>query len=441
MSLPIGVERAAVARWDAARPMRLGLAASLVLVFGLGAWAAFASISGAIIASGRVKVVSERQVLQHPDGGVVSVLNVREGDRVEAGDVLMVLDDRRLRAELAIVQSRLFETLARIGRLEAEQDIVDELRFAADLLAAAEQDGEIAALIEGQRRLFEARRDRAARETEQLQERQAQIREEITGIEAQRTSMERQLALIEEELRDQRSLLDKGLTLASRVLALERELARLEGERGSLVARIAEAQGRITEIDIQLTTRDAARVEEAVSELRDLKAEEAELRERRLDLTETIERLEIRAPRDGVVIGLTVFTLRAVVRPAEPILYIVPSDEGLVVEARIEATDIDQIYPGQSARLRFGAFNQRTTPEVHSTILRISPDVFEDERSGRSYYTVELELASDALEALDGLLLVAGMPVDAFIQTGARSPISYLAQPMTDFLARALKER
>jgi HlyD family secretion protein len=441
MRVHAGVEQASIARWHAAGPMRLGLAASLMLVFGLGTWAAFASISGAVVASGRVKVVGERQVVQHPDGGVVAVLNVREGDRVEAGDMLFALDDRRLRAELAIVQSRLLETLARIGRLEAEQDSAEDLQFTDELLAAAEQNREIEALIGGQRRLLEARRTRAARETEQLLERQAQIREEISGFAAQRTSMERQMALIEQELEDQRSLLDKGLTLVSRVLALERELARLEGERGSLVAGIAEAQGRITEIDIQLTARDAASVEEAVTELRDLNAEAAELRERRLGLAETIDRLELRAPRDGVVIGLTVFTLGAVVRPGEPILHIVPTDEELVVEARIEATDIDQVYPGQSARLRFAAFNQRTTPEVPSTVLLVSPDAFEDERSGRRYYIVELALHSDALETLGGLRVVAGMPVDAFIQTGARSPMSYLAQPMTDFLARALKER
>lgn len=346
-----------------------------------------------------------------------------------------------MRAELAIVRSRLFETLARIGRLEAEQETADALRFADALVAAAAEDPDVAALVEGQRRLFLARRERIVHETAQLHERQSQIREEIAGLLAQRVSLERLQQLIGQELADQRSLLEKGLTQASRVLALEREQARLEGETGSLTARIAEAGGRITEIDIHLTGRDAGRIEEAVTQLRDLRVEEAELHERRLDLVETIERLEVRAPRDGVVIGLSVFTLRAVVRPAEPILYIVPTEEGLVVEARIDATDIDQVYPGQRARLRFAAANQRLTPEVESIVLRVAPDAFDDERTGVGYYVAELEIAPAALEVLQGLALLPGMPVDAFLQTGARSPISYLTRPMTDFLARSLKER
>jgi HlyD family secretion protein len=427
-------------RWSASRPLRLGLLAVAVLVFGLGAWAAFASISGAVVAPGRLKVASERQVVQHLEGGVVDEILVKEGDVVEAGDVLIRLDDTQLRAELAIVESQLWETLARIARLEAEQALADRLRFAPELRAAAAMDEEVAAMLEGQRRLFEARRDTVLRETEQLRERQTQIREEISGAEAQRESLRRQLGFIEEELEDQRGLLERGLTQASRVSSLEREKARLEGQAGELTARIAQSKGRITEIDIQIIGRGATRIEEAISEVRDLGSSAAELKERRLSLRDRLDRLAIRSPRSGVVLDQKVFAEQAVIRGAEPVLYVVPSDEALVVEARIEPTSIDQVYPGQPARLRFAAFNQRTTPEVDSQVLRVSPDALTDEQTGISFYTAELAITEETLDALGDVTLVAGMPVDAFIQTGERTPMSYLFRPMSDFFARSMRE-
>jgi HlyD family secretion protein len=427
-------------RWSAGRPLRLGVAALLVLVVGFGGWAAFASIAGAVVAPGRLKVEGERQIVQHLDGGIVAEILVDEGEEVEAGEVLMRLDATRARAELAIVESQLFEVMARIGRLEAEQTGGDAPIFDAELIEAAAERPQVARLVEGQRSLHVARIETVARETEQLRERQTQIREEIRGSEAQRESLDRQLAFIEQELVDQRSLLERGLTQASRVLSLEREKARLEGQIGSLTAQAAQLRGRITEIDIQLTGREATRREEAITQLRDLRTSEAELKERRLSLTDTIERLDIRAPRSGIVLGLTVFTVGAVVRPAEPVMYVVPTEEALVVEARIEPIHIDQVFPGQPARLRFAAFNQRTTPEVGSTVLRVAPDALTDEATGVSYYPAELAISENALNELDGLTLVAGMPVDAFIQTGERSPMSYLMRPLTDFFQRAWRE-
>jgi HlyD family secretion protein len=427
-------------KWSAKGQMRFGLAVVFVLVFGLGAWAAFASIAGAVVAPGRLKVETERQVVQHLDGGIVKELVVEEGDVVEAGDVLMRLDDTRLDAELAIIESQLFEVLARIGRLEAE--VADEPApvFDDELLAAAESNDDVARLVAGQSILFEARRETRDRETEQLRERQTQIRDEIRGSVAQRESLDRQLGFIEEELVDQRSLLDRGLTQASRVLSLEREKARLEGQIGTLTAQVAQLEGRITEIEIQLVGRDATRREEAITQLRDLRTNEAELRERRLSTNDVISRLDIRAPREGVVLGLTVFTVGAVVRPAEPLMYVVPTRADLVVEARVEPQNIDQVYPGQPARLRFSAFNQRTTPEVDSTVVRVAPDALTDEATGVSYYPIELAITPDLLSELGDLTLVAGMPVDAFVQTGERSPMSYLIRPLTDFFARSMRE-
>ena len=426
--------------WSANRFMRLGLVTAVLLVFCLGAWAAFASISGAVVAQGRLKVSGERQVVQHLTGGVVAEIAVREGDFVRAGDLLIRLDDRRLRAEFAILEAQLHETMARIARLEAEQMQAETVTMPEALLAAAARDAEVAGLVEGQLRLFEARRALLEGEREQLRERQVQIGEEIRGLEAQADSTARQLEIVEKEFADLSSLLERGLTQASRVMALDRERQRLVGEQGALVAAIAQARGRIAEIGLQRNSLDGNRIEEAMTQLRDLKSTEVDLRERRLDLVETIERLELRAPRDGVVLDMRVFALSAVVQAADPVVYVVPTDDDLVIDTRIRPQDIDQVWPGQPARLRFAAFNQRTTPEVPATVVRVSPDALQDATTGETYYLIELAMDAAALELLDGLTLMAGMPVDAFIQTGARSPLAYLVQPMTDFLARSWRE-
>ncbi|MGF1659736.1 MAG: HlyD family type I secretion periplasmic adaptor subunit [Rubrimonas sp.] len=429
------------ARWSAGRYVAIGLIGVVVLVFGLGAWSAFASIAGAVVSPGRLKVEVNRQVVQHLEGGVVSEIAVEEGQQVQAGEIVMRLDSSRPRAELAIIESQLFETMARIARLEAQIAGFDAPNFPAELQEVAAARPEVEALVDGQRRLFDARRDTVERETEQLRERQTQIAEEIAGAESQRESLSIQLGFIQQELTDQRSLLERGLTQASRVLALEREKARLDGQTGALTAQIAQARGRITEIDIQITGRDATRLEEAIGELRDLKTREAELRERRLSAQETLDRLDIRAPRSGIVLGKTVFTVGAVIRPAEPVMYIVPTEEALVVETRIDTTSIDSVYPGQPARLVFSAFNTRTTPELFGTVGRVSPDALTDEATGMSYYTAEIDIEDSELAKLEGLKLIAGMPVEAFIQTGERSPLSYMLKPMTDFFERSMREQ
>lgn len=429
--------------WSAKGAIRLGLVALFVLVVGIGGWATFTTISGAVVSQGRLKVEGNRQVVQHLEGGVIAALNVKDGDRVAAGDVLIRLDDTRLQAELGIVENQLYDGLARIARLEAQQAGEERLPLPQELLDIAADRPEVAAMVDGQRSLFRARYDTTMRETEQLRERQVQIDEEITGIEAQREALSAQLLLIEDELRDQQQLLDRGLTQASRVSQLRREKARLDGEVGSLTSRIAEARGRSTEIDIQITGRIAQRREEDISRLRDLRAQEAELRERRVAINDQLSRLDIRAPRSGVILGQTVFTIGAVVRPAEPLMYVVPSGSALIAEVRIPPQNIDNVYPGQPARLRFSAFNSRTTPEYDSEVKLVSADSFVDEQTGMSYYTAQLSITEDTLDGLadlDGLTLVAGMPVDAYIQTGDRTPFSYLIKPMTDFFSRSLRE-
>lgn len=427
--------------WSAGRPLTIGLIAVLVLLGGFGTWAALTQIAGAIIANGRIEVDQNRQVVQHPDGGVVEEIGVDEGDIVEPGQVLVRLDASSLQSQLAITESQLFELIARRGRLEAERDGRKEIEFDELLVEAATGNPDVADLIDGQKRLIEARSDTVAREIAQLEKRRGQISDQIVGIEAQRVALGRQLDLIAEELTDQISLLERGLAQAPRVLALQREEARLSGQMGDLSAQVAQAEGRVTEIDIEILKLGTGRREEAITTLRDLQFRELELREERRALIERMDRLDITSPVSGVVYGLQVFALRSVIRPAEPILYVVPQDRPLVINAQIETTDIDKLFLGQDVTLRFSALDQNTTPELTGQVVQISADAFQEEGSQLSYYRAEISLSEGEQERLpENVTLIPGMPVEAFIRTQDRTPIAYLTKPFTDYFTKAFRE-
>ena len=425
--------------WSAARPLILGFLALLILVGGFGTWAVMSRISGAVIAHGQIEVEQNRQIVQHPDGGVVAELLVREGMTVEKGQVLIRLEAEALQSELAVVEGQLFEILARKARFIAEQDDADELVFDDVLL---ETDNPVAEeLMEGQRRLYQARRDSEFQQAEQLSRRREQTASQIEGIEAQQEALLTQLSLIEEELGDQQSLLDRGLAQATRVLALQREQASLEGRSGELIAAVAQSEGRITEIDIEILRLGVGRREEAISRLRDLQFNEIELAEQRRSLRLRLDRLEIRAPVSGVVYGLTVFGSQSVIRAAEPVLYIVPQDRPLIIATQVSPLNIDQIYVGQDVRLRFSALDQRRTPELIGEVMLISADAFADDRTQAPYYRAEVQLSEGEIDKLpEGTTLVPGMPVEAFISTSDRSPLEYLVKPMSDYFAKIFRE-
>ena len=428
------------ARWSARKPMWFGMLATVLLFGVLGVWGNFATISGAIISSGMIQVESLRQVVQHPQGGVVGTIDVKEGDRVEAGQVLIRFDDKLLRSQLTTVENQLKEIIARRARLEAERDDADNLTFDPELVEVAKTDASTLQLMQGQTRLFEARRETLRQQIKQLTERKQQIRLQIRGVKAQLESSSEQVDLIGKELKDQQSLLAKGLAQASRVLSLQREAARLNGTVGELESSAARGEAQIIETDIQILQLSSTRREEAITTLRDLTYSEIEMVERKLSLEETLSRMDVRAPMSGVVHGLTVHALRSVVRPADPILYVVPTDSPLVISSRIEAIHVDQVHVGQDASLRFSTFDQRTTPEIFGKVVKVSADVFQDEVSGISYYSAEIEPNVGEMERLGDVELLPGMPVEAFIKTADRSPLSYLTKPFTDYFNRAFRE-
>lgn len=427
--------------WPARRPLIIGLLAVLILVGGFGSWSVLSSISGAVVATGKIEVDRNRQVVQHLDGGIVAEILVDEGDTVAEGATLLRLDANELTSQLVITEGQLFELMARRGRLEAERDGAAAIAFDPELLRVAEAQPEVMDLVQGQDRLFKARKDTTAREIEQLEKRRGQTQEQIRGIQAQQQSLKVQLELIGEELGNQQSLLDRGLAQAATVLNLRRTQASLDGQLGELVASEAQAEGRITEIDIEILKLGTGQREEAISRLRDLRYQELELAETRRSLQGRLERLDITAPVSGIVYGLQVQTPRSVIRPADPVLYLVPQDRPLVIAAQVAPTDIDQLYTGQEVTLRFSALDQRSTPELFGHVTQVSADAFEDQGSGLSYYRAEIELNPGERGRLPaGTVLIPGMPVESYIRTADRSPLAYLVKPLADYFVKAFRE-
>lgn len=426
--------------WSARGSVLTGLVTLALLGVSFLVWGIGTTLDAAIVAPGQIEVESNRQIVQHPDGGVVASIAVTEGQSVAAGDLLLSLDGNLLSSELAIVEGQLFESRARRARLEAERDDAPAVSVPPDLAALAADRADVAEQLDGQLRLFDARRDTLARQTEQLARRKDQTQSQIAGIDAQAAALATQLDLIEQELADQQSLLDKGLAQSGRVLALQREQAGLQGQIGELAAARAQAEGRETEFDLEILRLAAARREEASTLLRDIGSSELELAERRRALTERVARLDIRAPVAGTVLGLAVTTPRAVIRPADPILYIVPQDRPLVIAARISPIHVDEIQVGQSVRVVLPAFPSRTTPELEGILALVSADALVDQATGQSYYRAEVTLPPDQLRRLGDLALLPGMPVETYIRTGARTPMAYLLQPFTDYFRKAFRE-
>ena len=426
--------------WSTRKPVTYGILTLLALVGGFGGWSVVTKITGAIVTSGQIEVELNRQVVQHPDGGVVATINVAEGDTVAAGDLILTLDGASIRSELAIVEGQFFESLARRGRLEAERDDLAQISFDANLTSAEADHPAVSEKMEGQRRLFDARRVSVASQIEQLGKRRDQIADQVIGIDAQKQALTTQLDLLRKELVDQQGLLAEGLAEASRVLGLQREEASLSGQLGELAATRAQAEGRITETQIEVLRLASDRREEANAQLRDSGVQELELAERRRALQERIARLEVRAPVSGIVLGLTVTTPRAVLRPADPVLYLIPQDRPLVIATRVPPIHIDQVHVGQAVKLVFSAFSSRETPELTGHVSVVSADALVDQRTQAPYYRAEILLNDGEMAKLAGKTLIPGMPVEAFIQTEARTPLAYLLKPFTDYFARAFRE-
>ena len=417
----------------------LGLA-GLTVVFGsIGAWAAMTSIRGAVVSSGVIVVEGYSKRVQHRDGGIVAEIRVEDGDRVEAGDLLIRLDETETRAGLAIIEAALDEFEAKRARLRAERGGSEELRFPPQL-AARRGEAKVAELLLGQERLFASKKAVLAGRQDQLIQRIGQLEQEIAGITAQASSAQEQSRLIGGELESLRKLVEDGLVPLTRVRGLEREQARLLGDTGQRQAEIARAEARIGETRLEIIQLGDDALTVTLQELGEAESRIAELEERRLEAQTKLSRTSLRAPLAGIVHELKVHTIGGVAAPGETVMSIVPQADDLLIEARVGGQDIDEIFEGQGAIVRFTAFNQRTTMQALAEVVHVAADTNQETKDAPPSFAVRLRLPADQLALLGEIKLKPGMPAEVFIQTRERTPMSYLLQPLSDQIARSLRE-
>lgn len=415
--------------------MLFALLLTIVIIGGIGGWAAFTEISGAVVSSGTIVVESNIKQVQHREGGIVRDIRVKNGDVVEAGDLLIRLDDTVTRANLAVVTKQLTDLTAQELRLAAERDDLRTIEWPEQRMTS------LGDVERGQQLLLEARQNSKEGRKNQLEEQIRQFNKQTEGLEAQVAAKTSEIELIGEELDDLGGLLDKQLVSKSRVTALRREKARLDGEYGDLIAQIARTREAISERHIQILQIEETYRAEVLENLQEVRSRIAQLEEQKIAAEDELTRVDILAPRNGYVHQLAVHTIGGVIAPGETIMQIVPREDQLIVETQVRPVDIDQMSPGQQARVRFPSFDQRTTPELNAELLTISADLNQDERTGMSFYVARLVIDESELTKLGDQALVPGMPVETFLQTGDRTVLSYLVKPIRDQIAHALRER
>jgi HlyD family secretion protein len=418
-------------------PLMAGFLALVVLVVGFGTWSVTATITGALVANGRLEVERNRQIVQHLTGGMVTEVHVTEGAAVERGGILLTLDTATPGAELDQIAFELFQASARRVHLDALWQSVGDVDFPTALTDAARERTEFQAVLDGERRLFRVVRDRRKSEWQKQQAQRAEINAQIAGFAAQRASLQRQLELIDRELADQRALMDRGLAQARAVLALEREAARLKGAAGEVEAAETVATQRLLTLEILSTQAETQVREDALRKLQDLAQTEHRLKHRHAVLSRQISNAIIRAPVSGRVYGLSAQRPQTIVQAAQPLMYIVPLDQPLVVTASVPASQVDQVFVGQDVTLRVSALDRTSTPQLPAHVAKIAADASEDKGQKGAYFRIEIEL--ETAQSADYSLL-PGMPVEVFLETEARTPIAYLIKPFADYLARAFRE-
>jgi HlyD family type I secretion membrane fusion protein len=414
-----------------------GAVGLVTLLGGFGGWAATSELSGAVIGQGQVKVDKDLRAVQHLDGGIIKGIATKKGDAIQQGQVLVSLDDTALTAEMTIAKGQLVELSAKRLRLLAERDGVDEMsEVSAQDPVGLEQSVELA----NETRMFRGNRESRLHRIEQLKLTVAQIDEELRGLAAQLKSNMRETDLVQSEFKRVEELKRQGLTDTSRVFNFSRDLTRLLGDKSQIESNTARAQSRKSEIEVQIIGIDDAVRTEAQKELSQVEPRIAEIRQRITAIDARLNRLVIRSPISGFVNEVFVNTVGGIVTPAQKLITIVPQDAALEIETHIQPTDIDQIYVGQEAKLKFTAFNARTTPELKGSVGFISPATTVDPSTGRSYYVVQVEVQGDQYAKLEGKKMVPGMPVEVFLQTESRTALSYLMRPMFDQLGRTFRE-
>ncbi|MBU4567961.1 MAG: HlyD family type I secretion periplasmic adaptor subunit [Alphaproteobacteria bacterium] len=411
----------------------------IALVFGgLVFWSVFAPFEGAVLTSGQIAVESNQQAVQHLEGGIVRDIYVRESDQVTEGQKLLSLDATSTDASLQGLEARLVGLLGTEARLVAERDGTGTLVLRPGFEDLAKRP-DVLSTLASQKSLMSTRGSNLGTQDRILRQRIEQLNTRITGMQNEITAKDDQIALVEDEISRFETLMERGQAVITRVLALKRDRARLQGERDALTSDIAATRVQIGEARSEIARLDQDNTETVLTELRDVQTQINELAEERRALLDRSGRLDITAPRAGRVLGIRAHTVGGVIRPSEPIMYIVPENDRLVAKVRISPMDIDKISIDQPAVLRFSAFNKDETPHFTGTVISVSADAIVDEATGHSYYEATVEIPDDALAA-STFQLLPGMPVEASLRTESRNVLSYLIKPLTDSVSRTFRE-
>ncbi len=442
MQTPIRVVQMDEGDDGAKRFTRLGRNYAAAVFGGLLLWSIVAPINSAVIAPGQLAVESSRKTIQHLEGGVIRKIHVKDAQEVKAGDLLIELDDTVTRANVDLLTAQLEEAVARHARLLAERDGLAEIPDDSLAFRSAPPGLDYSTNLDGQRRLLQAREATKKTQIALLKERMVQQTKRIEGYATQIKSLREQARLIGEELEGVKKLNAEGFAPTTRVRELERAKESIAGQKGQLVAASAEAESEISEAELEIERLKQQSREDAIKEAQDLEVQISGLTERRTGALDALKRSEIRAPDDGVVLGLTYHTVGGVISPGFPVMEIVPKDDALMVAAKISTRDVDKVRAGQEAVIRFTAFNARVTPEAIGSVRQVSADNLVDKNTGAPYFLVIIDLppASELNKMLGGQKLLPGMPAESFIQTGSRPAISYLLKPLTDAFSRAMRE-
>ena len=426
--------------WSNWMPVSIGLGSALFLILAVGGWSTTAQITGAVIGKGKIQISSSRQALQHPIGGVVAGILVENGDKVEAGDVVLRLDATQLLTELKIIEGELYEILSKEARLQAEIDGVLHMDLHPLLEKAQADDPEIRKLVERQKKHLASRLQSLDTNGRLLRQQIIQVNKEIAGVEAELLSKTKRKEVVDKELEEARDLLQQGLTKRSNLRTLEKDQFTTLGEIGKLSAKIAELRGKISELELKLYALAPKNTEEAINELGKLRPLKTKFLEKRIGAMDMLSNLEIRSPVTGTIHDMQVQGLRSVVVAAKPLMYVVPTERPIVVQIQLDASDIDQVHFEQKAAVKFLAFSRRSTPTIFGTVTKISADAFLDDKTRSLYYEAEISLTHDEVAKLGDKHLLPGMPVVAFLTTESRSPLNYVTKPILDYFDRSFRD-
>lgn len=418
----------------------IGLLTLFLLVVIFGGWAAMTRIPGAIIAPAQFEVSGNRNAIQHSEGGLLAEVLVREGEVVEADQPIAILAAPRVQAELAAIRARLSETRTRRARLEAERDGGSLLVISSELERLADQDPSVFDLVADQQRLLDARRNVAQSQTEQLRRRLVQISAQIEGIDSQAFSKREELDILIEELERSRDLFAKGLIEQGRVDVLRRDHSQLAGTLGELAASRAQAKERVVEIELEIIRLDAVERETAAEQLALLIPQEIETSQALIAAQSRVDRLTLRAPAAGTILGLRHSRPGAVLQPAEALAWLVPSDQPLILAARIATANAAELHPGQSVRVQLPQNGLSQDDALEGRVHAISADSLRDPETGAGFFRAEVALDARDLDRLRKSGLTPGMTAEAYFITSDRSPLAWLLEPFTRYLSGAMRE-